>query len=106
MSDITVGDRVRVVREYENTPGRHAGAVGSVVSIDNRDDRFPYEVRTDGGVNGEGLWVHEVELLDSVSSAAADRESLVTRAKSLLAGTEHTGADVVAMAAFLAGGAA
>ncbi|CAM5410642.1 hypothetical protein SMICM304S_11447 [Streptomyces microflavus] len=39
----------------------------------------------------------------STLRAHADRESLVTLAKTLLAGTPHTVADIIAMANFLAG---
>ncbi|WP_030962622.1 hypothetical protein [Streptomyces sp. NRRL S-378] len=69
-----------------------------MTSIDIEDDEVPFRVVDDsGGVT----WAEEVEPADR--PRGADREALVTRAKELLAGTEHTAADVIAMAAFLAG---
>lgn len=97
MSDIKVGDRVRVVREYPDEASVYDGKAGTVQAIDGTT--YPYNVLVDG--EGYPEWMHEVEPL-SAPPSPTDRESLVTRAKSLLAGTEHTGADVVAMAVFLA----
>lgn len=98
MSDVKVGDRVRVVHEFAGGGwSGYDGKMGVVLAVDV-GDTYPYDVKVDG--EECTVWMHEVERLES---APTDRESLVTRAKSLLAGTEHTGADVIAMAAFLAG---
>jgi hypothetical protein len=99
MSDIKVGDRVRVVRKYQVGESDYDGQHGTVTRLDV-GDHYPYYVQCDG--QGFSVWMHEVQPL--TPATYGDRESLVTRAKTLLAGTEHTGADVVAMAAFLAGG--
>jgi hypothetical protein len=97
MSGIKVGDRVEIVT-YRTWDEEYNGFRGVVHDIDTDD--IPYHVELDGG-EGRRVWAVSVALLDG--SASSDREALVTRAKELLAGTEHTGADVVAMATFLAG---
>ncbi|MER6485686.1 hypothetical protein ABT264_19285 [Streptomyces virginiae] len=94
-SSIQVGDRVRVT---DADPASYVGRVGTVKSVDARDDAPCYLVSFGDGSHGadDGQWW-------CVNVEPAN-ESLVTRAKELLAGTDHTGADVIAMAAFLAGG--
>ncbi|WP_327712432.1 hypothetical protein OG912_32425 [Streptomyces sp. NBC_00464] len=98
MSDIKVNDRVRVVREYSTSESDYDGKYGTVTRLDV-GDHYPYYVQCDG--QDYSVWMHEVQPLEPATNG--DRESLVFHAKSLLAGTEHTGADVIAMAAFLAG---
>ncbi|MEO3974421.1 hypothetical protein [Streptomyces sp. CAU 1734] len=100
MSGIKVGDWVRVQREYRHDPGQLDGATGTVVALDPEDSAYPFEVRIHGRPHAD--WVHSVEHIEP--NADTSRETLVTRARELLTGTDHTGADVVAMAHFLAGG--
>lgn len=95
MADIKVGDRVRVVSEYEDSAGRHADKTGTVDRVDLNDRCLPYRVALDGE---DADWVYSVERI-----GAGDRERHVTRAKELLADTVHTGDDVIRMARFLAG---
>ncbi|CAM5400668.1 hypothetical protein ACTFBT_00990 [Streptomyces microflavus] len=102
MSDIKVGDRVRVVSEYTDGTGSINGRVGAITRIDSGDVVFPYRVLLDGDSEYDATWVYEVRPLEH-TPAHADRESLVTLAKTLLAGTPHTVADIIAMANFLAG---
>ncbi|MGW1547468.1 hypothetical protein [Streptomyces sp. NPDC002346] len=97
MSDIKVGDRVRVVHEYRYDTGSYDGAAGVVEQIDAGDE-YPYLVALEDA--GRSVWMHAV---DRIEEAPSDREALVARAKELLKDTPHTGADVIAMAAFLAG---
>lgn len=94
MSDIKVGDRVRFIE-----PHRMAGHEGDVAVVDNLDDDAPYKVVADDGAFLS--WTSRVVPADP--EPVTDRESLVWRAKSLLTGTPHNGADIIAMAAFLAG---
>jgi len=102
MSDIKVGDRVRIVRVYRySTDSMHVGDTGTVTEVDTDDHSLPYNVRLDG--ESYALWVHSVELIAPEPPATNDRETLVARAVELLKDTPHTGADVIAMAAFLAG---
>lgn len=98
MSNIKVGDRVRVVREYSTGESDYDGKHGTVTRLDV-GDHYPYYVQCDG--QGYSVWMHEVQPLEPATHGA--RESLVTRAKELLKDTAHDGADVIAMAAFLAG---
>ncbi|KDQ65666.1 hypothetical protein [Streptomyces sp. NTK 937] len=99
MNNINVGDRVRIIREYKHRPGPFVGQVGTLTALDPGDDVFPYCVMLDG--DSAATWFHKVEPLNSLSDA--DRESLVARAKELLADTPHTVADIITMAEFLAG---
>ncbi|MGP3750840.1 hypothetical protein [Streptomyces sp. IBSNAI001] len=100
MTDIKAGDRVRVVREFRYSPGSYAGSVGVLITTDDEDSSLPYEVRLDG--ESETAWFHLVEL-ETGTAAASDLEALVTRAKELLAGTDHTASDIIRLAEFLAG---
>ncbi|MGW6949035.1 hypothetical protein ACWGHD_19175 [Streptomyces xanthophaeus] len=114
---IQVGDRVRVVKDDPDVrPGEFVGLTGEVIA--KSGSTTPYKVKFGPGMHGmaAGYWYcAEVERIDEPQadstsvdlSADADaaplhRESFVTRAKELLSGTAHTGADVIAMAAFLA----
>jgi cytosine/adenosine deaminase-related metal-dependent hydrolase len=99
MSEVNVGDRVEIV-VYRSYDGEFNGRIGVVTDVDDLDDGIPFRVRLDD-TDDERVWAAEVRLVTPASTA--DREALVTRARALLAGTDHTGADVVAMAAFLAG---
>ncbi|WP_328967911.1 hypothetical protein [Streptomyces sp. NBC_00239] len=90
MTVIKIGDRVQ---------GPYV--LGVVTDVDPDDSHMPYYVQWDG--NDYGLWVREGSVRPIAVAAPSDREALVARAKELLADTHHTGADVVAMAAFLAG---
>ncbi|GAA3018767.1 hypothetical protein [Streptomyces fulvorobeus] len=118
-----IGDRVRVIQGDPHASGDDfAGRVGKLIADDGAHDRIPFLVRFGPGEHGDvdGQWYcAKVEIVDEstpeappaealtfTTRAAIDRETFVARAKSLLAGTDHTGADVIAMAAFLAGGGA
>lgn len=66
MSDFKVGDTVRVTEEY--VPGMkpiwaHAwdGKVGTLVTIDNDDENYPYQVRDESGICA---WVYRIELVE------------------------------------------
>ncbi|MFG2292007.1 hypothetical protein [Streptomyces sp. NPDC048603] len=87
------GARVRRVADHSR--------MGTVDDVDSGDPVMPYHVKWDD--DEYGVWVYAEDIEAVPAPSTADRESLVTRAKELLAGTAHTGADVVAMAAFLAG---
>ncbi|MEV4939616.1 KOW motif-containing protein [Streptomyces zaomyceticus] len=83
MADIKVGDRVRVVSEFEDERGRHAGKLGVVDRVDSDDRYLPYRVALDG----EGSdWVFSVER----TSTPTSRDACATRAKELLTDTDHT----------------
>nr|WSW58452.1 hypothetical protein OG513_07585 [Streptomyces sp. NBC_00998] len=110
---VKVGDRVRVVKDdRHNFTGKFIGLVGVIGEVD-LSSRLRYLVTFGPGRHGDadGTWycedverVDEPAAVDQSSPAQVSRlELLVTRAKELLTGTEHTGADVIAMAAFLAG---
>ncbi|WP_405927860.1 hypothetical protein OG554_03435 [Streptomyces griseus] len=99
MSDVKVGDRVRIVAEYRDIPSDLDGKEGVLAKIDQYDTVYPHFVRVDG--SEFATWVHRAEAASP--RAGTDREALVTRAKELLTGTPHTVADIIAMAAFLAG---
>ncbi|MFD5198857.1 hypothetical protein ACFWM7_01540 [Streptomyces sp. NPDC058375] len=91
---IEIGTRVRFTEDHSR-----AGQVGIVDDVDAFNGNEPYRV-----VNNEGeflAWTGDVE--PATSAMVADREALVARAKELLADTPHTVADIIAMAAFLAG---
>ncbi|MEV7425209.1 hypothetical protein [Streptomyces sp. NPDC091212] len=92
-----VGDRVRIMR------GARSGRIGTLGCIDESDDGLPYRVDTESGTFI--AWTSAVELISPAKTTpdVTPLESCVVRAKELLAGTEHTGADVVAMARLLAG---
>jgi ribosomal protein L24 len=98
VGDIKIGDRVRVVRGNREDLSFADGSTGVVDRVDAHDAELPYRVVVDGGTN---LWVHSVEPLSP--TPPTDREIYVTRAQELLSGTTHNGADVIALARFLAG---
>ncbi|MCY0926269.1 hypothetical protein OTB20_08620 [Streptomyces sp. H27-H1] len=75
--------------------------IGTVMEYDAHDSSLPYYVRWDGDEYAMWMSADDVEGLSAPQTTS--REALATRAKELLAGTAHTGADVVALAAFLAG---
>ncbi|MEU8840282.1 hypothetical protein AB0D97_14275 [Streptomyces roseus] len=98
MADMKIGARVRIVDsslwDYNSSRGR----VGVVDRIDHEDDEQSWRIVDDAG---ELIaWAAAVE--SAITPTPDSREALVTRAKELLADTAHTGADVIAMAAFLA----
>lgn len=98
MSIIKIGDYVEVTKDRTWTD-EDIGKCGHVTAVDaSGEDCLPYELKMD---DGRELWFMDVRTVDPPATSA-DREALVTRAKALLAGTDHTGADIVAMAAFLA----
>jgi hypothetical protein len=92
MADIMIGDRVEITR-YRRYDDEFVGQTGIVTQVDS--DSTPYLVLT--ADEGE-IWAEDVRQV-----AGSDREALVARALELLKNTPHTGADVIAMAAFLAG---
>jgi hypothetical protein len=104
-SALKVGDRFRVTKYRLESAAVEVGEVVTVQSICGSS------FQTDGrGREGERRWHfglenigNGLERVDAVGVAGIGREALVTRAKALLEGTAHTGADVIAMAAFLEG---
>ncbi|MFE7397989.1 hypothetical protein [Streptomyces sp. NPDC057557] len=103
MSDIKVGDRVRVIREFQHTAGNnyYSGRTGTVTEVDTCDPSLPYNVRLDEA-DGTELWVYSVERI-APEPMPMDRDALVARAKEHLAGTTHTADDIIRLAEFLAG---
>ncbi|MGW6855851.1 hypothetical protein [Streptomyces xanthophaeus] len=93
MELLSIGTRVRETAYHDRQ--------GSIRAVDTSDPLMTYSVKWDG--EDSEMWVYTREIEAVPDGAASDRESFVTRAKALLADTDHTGADVVAMAAFLAG---
>ncbi|WP_326812141.1 hypothetical protein [Streptomyces scopuliridis] len=101
---VRVGDRVEITKYREWGASTFEGRTGRLLEIDS--DSIPYRVQFDDSDDGE--WATEVRRIPDVTatspdSAGSKRESFVTHAKRLLDGTTHDGADVVRMAAFLAG---
>ncbi|MYY03104.1 MULTISPECIES: hypothetical protein [unclassified Streptomyces] len=108
MSAPKVGDRVRITQGYKYAPGYFAGMTGTLVEVDPDDSNLPYRVQGDGEPSWEKVWAHAVEVVTPVdpfagAGAGPSRDTLVIRAKELLAGTDHTAADIIRMAAFLTG---
>lgn len=97
MTDIRIGDRVRIVSEYRDNPGRHVGRAGVVRYVDDEDSELRYSVLLDGDEDSD--WFHAVAIVDA---KGADRSAFVTRAKELLSGTPHTVDDIIRVARFLA----
>lgn len=89
---VKVGDYVEVTK-YRNCDSRYVGKRGRVTTVDNDD--IPYRVEFDDGV---AAWTMEVR---KVSAPPAGPASLVDQAKTLLAGTSPTAADIVAMVRIL-----
>ncbi len=58
----SIGDQVRVVREYPSSSGHWDGAVGTLLAITHPDETFPYQVQFDGFAEDV---VHEIELVHS-----------------------------------------
>lgn len=96
MADIKVGDRVEITKDRDWT-SEDVGRQGVVTDADYGDD-LPYKVKLD---DGDDVWFMDVRKVER--PAPTSREAAVSRAKELLTGTDHTGADVIRMAEFLAG---
>ncbi|MGW1268149.1 hypothetical protein [Streptomyces sp. NPDC002491] len=84
------GDYVEVTK-YRTRDRRYVGKRGRLTDIDTDD--IPYRVEFD---DGDTAWAMEVRKVNATTPA--DRPAaLVEQAKSLLAGTSPTAADIVAM---------
>ncbi|WP_435613258.1 hypothetical protein [Streptomyces sp. bgisy159] len=94
---VKVGDLVEIVK-YRSYSSEYEGLTGRVTAID--EDDLPYLVDTNDA--GE-VWAVEVRKVSEPAPACPGREALVSKAKSLLADTPHTAADLLRLAEFLAG---
>ncbi|MEU3986130.1 hypothetical protein AB0F77_39740 [Streptomyces sp. NPDC026672] len=95
---LRVGDRVRIVRPEQ---GEHNGKTGILEEIDTEDDLLPYRIADE---NGAFLtWAGAVEKVDEPANADDYRALLLVRASRMLEDTEHTAADLIALARFLNG---
>ncbi|MDX2575945.1 hypothetical protein PV332_10675 [Streptomyces scabiei] len=103
-----VGDRVRVVADDPTCmAGKFVGLTGTLAGLGGTVT--PFKVKFGPGRHGDlnGYWYcAEVELVhEPDTELAADESSFsshVERAKTLLAGTTHNGADVIRLAEILA----
>ncbi|MFF4478733.1 hypothetical protein ACFY1A_17185 [Streptomyces sp. NPDC001520] len=105
--DVTAGDRVVIVREWQTGTGRDDGKSGTLVQMDPEDDNFPYQVQLDSD-SRRTVWVHEVqreraeEPADAPApSVAPERMALLEEARKLV-GSSDVG-HLLAVARFLAG---
>jgi hypothetical protein len=93
---VKVGDRVVVTQNgmvYERD--ENVGREGTLLSIDHADPQQPYKV----DVDGDGVWwCKEVAPVSVSAPAPSPFAAHVDEAKRLLAGTDHTGADVIVLA--------
>lgn len=103
---LKVGDVVRITAEYPDGSGRNNGKVGPLLEVDQDDTDFPYTVDVpEYGSCG----AYSVERVDDTSADTANvstpedpRVALLKRAANLL-DVDASGADIVAVARFLAG---
>ncbi|MFJ9213050.1 hypothetical protein [Streptomyces sp. NPDC102264] len=100
---LRVGDRVEITK-YREWTSELEGKTGTLLEIDT--DCIPYRVQFDNSDDWE--WAAEVRRIPDANTTSPDpaetqRESFVMDAKRLLDGTTHDGADIVRVAAFLAG---
>ncbi|MFE5159099.1 hypothetical protein ACFRNT_11305 [Streptomyces sp. NPDC056697] len=106
--NVKVGDRVLIVREWENDTSPDDGKSGTLDKLDLEDDAFPYRVRTDSDSH-RTVWVHEIQRERATTDAdAADPSVAPGRAAYIeeawkLAGEYADPADVLKYARFLAG---
>ncbi|MFF9525411.1 hypothetical protein ACF1DV_26030 [Streptomyces achromogenes] len=104
---LTVGDQVEITGD---TGGLYFGRCGTLLDIDTGDTEYPYLVRLEGRTGG-GVWVHAVRKLEQPAPAPADEPEAPTnprlthlhQAEVALTEYEHTAADIIALARFLAG---
>ncbi|MET9480988.1 hypothetical protein [Streptomyces sp. NPDC006638] len=108
---VKVGDRLRVTKNRVNAASVRVGMLLTVTRVDS-DGGFYTD---DGPSTGRNAWIFHPGLLGNGLEFVDDpdpvpnvpivsvRADYVTQAKALLSDTPHTGADVVAMAAYLAG---
>ncbi|AKZ59208.1 hypothetical protein SAM23877_6163 [Streptomyces ambofaciens ATCC 23877] len=93
---IKVGDLVTIVRA-EYSARDEDGRTGIVDEVDDNDDRLPYRIVDEAG--DFVAWAAEVRKVDEPEDATPSPFArYVDEAKKLLAGTDHTGTDVIALA--------
>lgn len=92
---LKVGDRVEIVRATWMSDN---GKTGVLDTIDPSDPDLPYRVVDDNGVFI--AWAEEVRKLEEPATPSGF-PAYVEQAKTLLAGTDHTGADVIRLAELL-----
>ncbi|MGW2950734.1 hypothetical protein [Streptomyces eurythermus] len=102
--EIKVGDRVRIVRNgYAEEGAENVGRVGILEEYDPNDTRCMYRVSLPD--RDCGWWCAEVELVDEPADepAVASRLTYFHQAETALTDFEHTAADIIRLARFLAG---
>ncbi|MET7939693.1 hypothetical protein [Streptomyces sp. NPDC005302] len=98
---IRVGDRVEILPSRQNTTT--AGRVGVVTSIDVYDDQLPYRIATEDPDPQFVAWASQVRKIGAPPASSDARDDTFSRAKLWLVDTEHTAADIIRLAEFLAG---
>ncbi|WP_405620327.1 hypothetical protein [Streptomyces sp. NBC_00076] len=104
---IKVGDKVQIVRA-EACSSHMAGRTGTVGVVDSDDPHLPYRVVDERG--DYIAWAREVRKVDEPATlpgrvpVVSMRGDIVTQAKALLEGMEHTAADIIRLAEFLDAG--
>ncbi|MFB7823824.1 hypothetical protein [Streptomyces hydrogenans] len=111
MTDIKIGDRVRVVKDDPDyQPGNFVGRLGRVMETDS--DSLPYRVELDDPSDtwADGAWwCEKVELVDEAptndapAAPPADRAFFLRQARELLDGQTWTAYELMALADDLQG---